>query len=221
MQTSEIDHITADVLHAAVHDLKGPAGRLRMLAQLLSRSGAALSDDDRKLLGYVDESAGAVGVVAEGLRTYVEMGTRPLRPEPLDLTLALESAMANLRAEMDSVAAEVTSTALPRIEADAFAITWLFQELLTNAIRFRAGGAPRVHVSACAGYISVVDNGPGIDAGMEQRVFRPFKKSSGGGGAGLGLTICRRIVEMHGGRIWVEPHEGGTDVRFSLNEARP
>ena len=128
--------------------------------------------------------------------------------------------MRNLRAEIESTASVITSTSLPRVEADPFAMTWLFQELLTNAIRFRAPAvAPRVNVTSCAGVVSVLDNGPGIESGMEERVFRPFKKLGGGQGAGLGLTVCRRIVEMHAGRLWVEPRSGGAEFRFFVNEA--
>ena len=183
-----------------------------------------MDDDARKLLGYIDDSASAVGLVADGLHRYAEICGRPLRPEPLDLNLALESAMANLRAQIESTATEITSTALPRVEADPAAMAWLFQELLTNAIRFRASAVtPRVNVKSGAGgpakwFVSVLDNGPGIESGMEERIFRPFKKLAAGQGAGLGLTLCRRIVEMHSGRLWVEPGSGGAEFRFFVNE---
>jgi len=223
MPTTPIDSITADVLHAVIHDLKGPAGRLRMLSELLRRE-TALNEDALRLLGHIQDSAAAVGEVANGLRAYVEVCDRPPVRETVDLNQALASAMANLRAELDSTGAEVTSSILPHVQADSFLMTWLFQELLTNAVRFRAADAPRVTVSAGEGgpgrsYISVLDNGPGIESGQVERAFRPFKKLCGGPGAGLGLTICRKIVEMHGGRIWVEPGLGGADFRFFVGKA--
>jgi signal transduction histidine kinase len=227
MPTTEIDPITVDVLYAAVHDLKGPAGRLRMLAQLLGRE-ATLDEDARRLLSHIEDSAVAVGVVADGLRTYAEIcGRRPNR-EPVDLNQALSTAMSNSRAEMESAGMEVAPSALPRVDADLFMMTWLFQELLANALRFRAPQAPQVCISSGESapgrwFVSVRDNGPGIEADLADRVFKPFKKLAGGSGAGLGLTICRKIVEMHEGRIWVEPCTGGADLRFFVggNEARP
>src|SRR5438270_11970344 len=101
MHTTEIDPITADVLHAAVHDLKGPAGRLRMLAQLLGRSDAGLDEDARRLLAHIADSAAEVGVVADGLRNYAEIGARPLVRAAMDLDQALAAALANLRAQID------------------------------------------------------------------------------------------------------------------------
>ncbi|HEY2019365.1 MAG TPA: ATP-binding protein, partial [Bryobacteraceae bacterium] len=226
MQSNEIDRITADLLHAAVHDLRGPANRLRLLAQLLRREANALDEDSGKLLDHIEDSAAAVSGVAEGLRNYVEICTRPLCREPLDLNRSLASAIASLRAEIESAGGQVTSFTLPEVQADPFLMAWLLQELLTNAIRFRMADPPRVHISSGSGgpgdwFVSVADNGPGIEAGMAERVFRPFKKVSAGPGAGLGLTICRKIVEMHGGQIWLEPREGGADFRFFLDGAPP
>jgi signal transduction histidine kinase len=220
-----MDPITADVLHGAVHDLKGPAHRLRMLTQLLSRECTAFDEDTRQLLRHVQDSAAAVGMVAEGLRHYAEICARPLNLEPLELGHTLAAGIACLQTEIARAGAEVTFSGLPAASADRFLITWLFQELLANALRFRASDASlRVHVSSGSGgpggwFVSVADNGPGIEAGMAERVFLPFKKLAPGGAAGLGLTICRRIVEMHAGRMWVEPREGGAEFRFFLGNA--
>jgi len=224
MQTSGIDPITADVLHAAVHDLKGPANRLRLLAQLLDREVGALGEDARKLLGYVEDSAAAVGTVAEGLRWYADICARPACREAVDLNVALSSARANLRAEIESAGAEISSSTLPVVQADAFLITWVIQELLTNAIRFGGADSPWVHISAAADaaggwFVSVSDNGAGIQSGQEERIFRPFKKLSRGPGAGMGLTICRTIVETHEGRIWAEPRTTGAEFRFFVRGA--
>jgi len=99
-------------------------------------------------------------------------------------------------------------------------LIWMFEELLGNAIRFRAAEPPRIRVDALAGeegpLISVSDNGKGIEQGLLERVFRPFKKASSEGGAGLGLTICRKIAELHGGRIWAEPRTAGAEIRITL-----
>lgn len=224
MHRQEVDEITAEVLHSAVHDLHGPSNRLRLLSQLINRSGNALDEDTRQLLDHIEDSAAAVRAVAEGLRAYAEICTRPLRCESVDLNAAFAGAMANLQAEVRTTGAHITSSPLPRVQADPFLITWLLQELLTNAIRCQTDHPAEVHVSAGRGgpggwFVSVVDNGPGIEASAAERVFRPFKKRSAKQGAGLGLTICRNIAERHQGRIWVEPHTGGAEFRFYVNEA--
>jgi light-regulated signal transduction histidine kinase (bacteriophytochrome) len=226
MHTTEMDPITVDVLHAAVHDLKGPANRLRLLAQLLGRDVGAFDEDARKLLGYVEDSAAAIGTVADGLRWYADICARPLCREAVDLNGALASATANLRAEIESAGVEISSSTLPVVQADPFLMTWVIQELLTNAIRFRGADSPWVHISAAADaaggwFVSLSDNGAGIESGQEERIFRPFKKLSHGPGAGMGLTICRRIIEKHEGRIWVEPRTTGAEFRFFVSGARP
>ncbi|MFN7999044.1 MAG: ATP-binding protein [Bryobacteraceae bacterium] len=221
MPSSEIDPITKEVLQRAVHDLKGPANRLRLLSQLLSRSLAMLDEDTRKLLSHIQDSATEVDAVTEGLRTFAEVCTRALHVENLDLNEALAAALAKLRPTVEKSGTRVTSTRLPAVTADRFLITCLFQELLANAIRFSSGDKPAVSISCAGGdeggwFVSVADNGPGVECGMEERIFRPFHKLSGGQGAGIGLTVCRKIVDLHGGRIWLEPRPGGADFRFFL-----
>jgi len=215
----------AELLHAAVHNLKSPAGRLRLLAQSLIRSGAALDEDAHILLKHIEDSAAAVGVVAEGLRSYAEICDRALEPELLDLGVAAAAAIGNLRDEIESAGAQVTYSVLPTVDADRFLMIWLLQELLANALRLHSGAASRIHISAMPGVpegwvISVTDNGPGIEADFAERAFRPFKKLSSKGGAGLGLTICRKIMAMHGGDIWAAPRSGGAEIRFLIPDVK-
>jgi signal transduction histidine kinase len=223
MQRTGVDPTVAELLHSAVHNLKSPAARLRLLAQLLIRSGAALDADAQELLKHIEDSAEAVDVVAEGLRNYAEICERPLQREPLDLGMAVAAAVANLRDEIDSAGAQVTHSILPAVHADRFLMTWLFQELLANALHLSCCAPLRIHICATprepeCWVISVTDNGPGIEAGFAERAFRPFKKLSGKGGAGLGLTICRNIMKMHGGDIWAEPRSSGAEIRFLIPE---
>jgi signal transduction histidine kinase len=126
---------------------------------------------------------------------------------------AVEAAAAGVSAEMSGAGATVECGTLPTIDADPFLLAWLLHELLANALRFRGEAPLRIRVFADADAISVSDNGTGIAAEFADRVFRPFK-TLGGGGVGLGLTICRRIAEFHGGAIWVHPSNGGADIRF-------
>jgi signal transduction histidine kinase len=219
MKRTGLDSTTADLLHSAVHDLKGPAARIRLGAQLLGRSGTALDEDARTLLKHVEDSAAAVELVAEGLRNYAEICARPLEREQVDLGQLLAGAVSMLRDQIDRVGAQVTHSCLPVVSADRFLMVWLLQELLSNSIRFRAENPLQVHISGETGgaggwYVAVADNGSGIEPLMARRAFLPFKKLTARGGVGLGLTICRKIVELHGGDIWIEPHDGGAEFRF-------
>jgi signal transduction histidine kinase len=221
MPSTEIDSITAELLRSAVHDLAGPANRVRLTAQLLARTCGGLDADARKLLGYLEQSAAALSLTADGIRRYAEICGREWIRQAVDLNSSLTSAIGGMQAEMESAGAEVTSNRLPVVCADPVQIACVFHELVTNALRFRSEAAPRIDVSTGRGgpgswYVSVADNGPGIEAEMAERVFLPFKKISAGNGAGLGLTICRKIVELHDGRLWLEPRNGGAEFRFYL-----
>ena len=214
------DPITAEVLRAAIHDLKGPSGRLRVLAELVNR-GQTIDDDTRTLLKHISESARAMDATIDALRSYSELCMRPIRRERTDLAVPLDSAIANRAAEIKACGAEVAFADLPFVSGDRLLLTSLFEELLGNAIRFRAAEPPRIRVAALplgdgGPLISVSDNGRGIEPELLERVFRPFKKASSGGGAGLGLTICSKIAELHGGRIWAEPRTGGAEIRIQL-----
>jgi signal transduction histidine kinase len=217
---TDIDATTAAVLRASVHELKGPANRLRVLAQLLGRT-VPLDEDGRKLLGYMEDSAAAVDSVADGFRKYFEICTRPLTRRPVDLNLALEGAKFGMQSEIQKSGAEITSSELAVVNADGFLITWVLQELLTNAIRAATEGPVLIHV--CSGrdgngdpYVAVCDNGPGIESSLTEKIFRPFEKIWLKPGAGLGLTICQKIVERHGGRMWAEDRAGGAEIRFCV-----
>lgn len=218
MPASGPDAITADIIKRSIHDLKGPANRVRALAQLLGRNLDAADEDSHKLLGFIEDSAAAVAAVADGLKRYIETCTRPIRREPLDLSLALQSAISNLAPELRQRGGHVTHAFLPVVEADGFLISWVFQELLANALH---AGAARIHVAgghlhSGEEFISISDDGPGIDSHMTERIFRPFEKMTSGEGAGLGLTICQKIIELHNGRIWAEDRTGGGEIRFTI-----
>ncbi len=211
----QVDPTTAALIQSTVHELKGPASRVKLLVQLLARNSSGWDEDSKAILKHLENSAAAVGAVAEALRHFSETCMRPPRFETVDLEEALLEARSGIEAEAASAGAQIEVSALPSMEGDRTMIVWLLRELLTNAIRFRGEAAPKIWVSAGPGYICISDNGPGIHSDFAERVFRPFKKLSGDG-AGLGLTICRRIAELHGERLWVEPCTGGADIRLSV-----
>jgi light-regulated signal transduction histidine kinase (bacteriophytochrome) len=221
MLVTGLDTITAELINRSIHDLAGPANRIRALAQLLGRNLAEGDTDSHKLLGFISDSAADVGTVADGLKRYLQVCIRQVQLQPLELTLPLKSAISNLAQEIATRRGEVTHGSLPVVQADGFLMCWVFQELLTNALRFGAQIESRIHVSAGRtesgdAFVSVADNGPGIDSDVGEKIFQPFN-NLGGDGAGMGLVICRKIIEMHGGRIWLEKRMPGADFRFSID----
>jgi signal transduction histidine kinase len=225
MNINGLDTITAELINRSIHDLAGPANRIRVLAQLLGKQLDERDEDSRKLLGYISDSAADVGIVAEGLKKYLQICTRPLQRQLLDLALPLESAISNLVEEIAVRGGRVTQCPLPVVEADGYLMAWVFEELLTNALHFGARINSKIHISTSRTgsgdeFVSVADNGPGIDSEMAVRIFRPFEKLAGDG-AGMGLAICRKIIEMHGGRIWLEDRMPGAEFRFSIGRNGP
>jgi light-regulated signal transduction histidine kinase (bacteriophytochrome) len=152
------------------------------------------------------------------------VGTKGKIPEPVSAGEALNGALANLQVPIEQSGATVTSDPLPVVPADGAQLTHLFQNLIGNAIKFRAERPPEVHVGAerrdGEWRFAVRDNGIGIDPQYFERIFMIFQRlhtRSKYPGTGIGLAICQRIVERHGGRIWVESEPGrGSTFHFTL-----
>ena len=132
--------------------------------------------------------------------------------------------MENLQNKIEASQAEITFDELPEIEADGLQLTQVFQNLIDNAIKFRNEQKPKIHVSCVKRenqwQFSVCDNGIGIAPKAQQRIFKIFQRlhqREHYPGYGVGLTICKKIVERHGGRIWVESQEGkGSTFYFTI-----
>jgi light-regulated signal transduction histidine kinase (bacteriophytochrome) len=159
------------------------------------------------------------------LLAYSRVGSRGGEVERVELDAVLRRIVeSTLAAAIDESGATVTADPLPAVKGDAVQLGQVLQNLVANAIKFRGSEAPRVHLSAEreAGewVISVRDNGIGISPEHAQRIFVIFQRLHSRGdyaGTGIGLAICKKIVERHGGRIRVEPApEGGSDFRFTL-----
>ena len=163
----------------------------------------------------------------EGLLEFSRVGTRGGDRAPADLNELLRQAQSNLQVAIKSTGAKVTTERLPTLAADAVQITQLFQNLIGNAIKFRGKGRPKVEVRARQEtgrwVISVRDNGIGIPPESFDRIFQIFQRLHTRReypGTGIGLAICKRIVERHGGEIWVESQPGqGSTFHFSIPEA--
>jgi len=223
--------------YVASHDLQEPLRMVASYTQLLARRYQdRLDQDGLDFINYAVDGATRMQGLIQDLLAYSRVGTRAGMFEPIDLSAAMDRALANLHAAVGESEAKITRGALPTVQGDLVQLTQLFQNLLGNAIKFRGSEPCRIHVSARrAGReweISVTDNGIGIEPEYTERIFVIFQRLHGKGdypGTGIGLAICKKIAARHGGRIWVESQFGkGSTVYFTIParlsehpEARP
>jgi light-regulated signal transduction histidine kinase (bacteriophytochrome) len=207
------------------HDLQEPLRMVASYTQLLEkRYKGSLDADAEEFIAYAVDGARRMQNMIQSLLSYSRVGTRGKPFEPTECESVFEQALANLKLTIDESGAGVTHDPLPRVMADETQLIQLFQNLLANAIKFRGEEQPRIHVSAkedsneCL--FSVSDNGIGIDPEYFDRIFVIFQRLHGREeypGTGIGLSVCKRIVERHGGRIWVESQPGeGSTFHFAI-----
>ncbi|PTD97021.1 PhnD/SsuA/transferrin family substrate-binding protein [Pseudothauera lacus] len=210
--------------YVASHDLRQPLRMITSYAQLLEQElGTTLSGDTRRMLDFVAEGATRMDEMLVSLLEYSRVGRSGAPLSDFPVREALEEAIRFLEpAIAESAAAVEISGEWPHLHACRNELVRLFQNLLGNAIKYRrAGEAPEVHIDASAhpqGWLfSVSDNGIGIEPAQRERLFRVFQRlhtRTEYEGNGIGLAISRKIVERHGGRIWIEAGPGGRGSRF-------
>ncbi|WP_254767304.1 sensor histidine kinase [Salinilacihabitans rarus] len=203
--------------YAASHDLQEPLRMVSSYLQLLDRRyGDELDADGREFLGYAVDGADRMRATVEGLLAYSRVETQGEPFESVDLDGVLAEALADLRVKIGETGAEVVAAPLPTVEGDAGQLRQVFQNLVGNALEY-ADGPPRVHVSAeragARWLIAVRDGGIGIAPDEQERIFGLFQRLHAADeheGSGIGLAMCKRIVERHGGEIRVDsvPGEG-------------
>ncbi len=211
--------------YVASHDLQEPLRMVSSYMQLLSRRYAGKLDSDADdFIGFAVDGARRMQVLIQDLLVYSRVGTRGKPFEPTNCEDVLEQVLSNMEVAINESGAVVTHDPLPTVAADASQLAQIFQNLIGNAIKFQGEETPRVHVSAerKAGewLFSVADNGIGIDPEFFERIFVIFQRLHGRGeysGTGIGLAISRKIVERHGGRMWVESEPGtGSTFYFTI-----
>jgi light-regulated signal transduction histidine kinase (bacteriophytochrome) len=211
--------------YAASHDLQEPLRMVSSYTQLLAqRYQDKLDADANDFIAYAVEGANRMQRLINDLLAYSRVGTRGRLFESTDCNFALGQARANLSAAIEESNALVTNDELPTVMADEAQLAQLFQNLVGNAIKFHSQEPPRVHVSAeqegNEWVFSVRDNGIGVDPQYHERIFIIFQRLHGKEeypGTGIGLSISKRIVERHGGRIWVESEPGkGSTFYFTI-----
>ncbi|MEO7742436.1 MAG: ATP-binding protein [Usitatibacter sp.] len=213
--------------YVASHDLQEPLRMISSYTQLLERRhGAKLDGDAKDFMNFIVDGAARMKQLIEDLLEYSRVGTRGRDLQPADSSVSLAKALANLRAAVDESGATVTQGEMPRVIADANQLTQLLQNLVANAIKFRGTEPPAIHVEGetrgDVWVFSVKDNGIGLDTQYSDRIFMMFQRLHSKAdypGTGIGLAICKKIVERHGGRIWVES-EPGHGCTFGFTIAR-
>ena len=183
-----------------------------------------LDQDGKDFIGYAVDGARRMRSLLDDLLTYSRVGRSEIKITSVSLTEVMEEVRTRLSSVIEDEKAELLFDDLPTVTGDQTLLTQLLQNLVGNGIKFHGDAPPRVRVSAEQGpdhwTFSVTDNGIGIEPQYAEKVFQMFQRLHGSdtyAGNGLGLALCKRSVERHGGKIWIEPAEpSGTTVKFTL-----
>jgi signal transduction histidine kinase len=204
--------------HVVAHDLSEPIASIALLVGLLERRGDQPPPPD--VLRQIRESARNARELIDAVLSYARAGE--LRTQRIALGDLANEVVEEMRPRLEEADATIEVRELPEVEGDATQLRRVLQNLFGNALKFRADAPPRVEVWAERDsgewVVTVRDNGVGVDPEHATRIFGMFAHGSGrGAGSGIGLAVCRRVVEAHGGRIWVESADnGGSAFRFTL-----
>ncbi|MEI7646049.1 MAG: ATP-binding protein [Chloroflexales bacterium] len=215
--------------YVASHDLQEPLRMVSSYTQLLARRYQGKLDSDAdEFIAYAVDGAMRMQKLINDLLAYSRVGTRGKPLAPVDCDKILAQALANLALAIEESGTLVTHTELPVLTGDETQLTQLFQNLIGNAIKFHGADPPQIHVAAVWAdgkwRFAVRDNGIGIEEAYFERIFVIFQRLHTRDtypGTGIGLAICKKIVERHGGQMWVESAPGaGTTFFFTLGNVR-
>ena len=211
--------------YVASHDLQEPLRKVASFSQLLERRYKGQLDERAdQYIAFAVDGAKRMQVLINDLLAFSRVGRLVREHVEIDAAELVDQAVANLSLAVEESDAEITVDELPRVSGDASLLTAVFQNLISNAIKFRGEAPPRIHVGvrdAGGGWeFSVTDNGIGIEPEYADRIFVIFQRLHGKEvypGTGIGLAMCRKIVEYSGGRIWLDTGvREGTAFRFTL-----
>jgi signal transduction histidine kinase len=211
--------------YIASHDLQEPLRKVASFCQLLERRYKRQLDERAdQYIAFAVDGAKRMQILINDLLAFSRVGRVVRDPVQVSCDAVLEQALANLSYTVEQTNAEVEADPLPRVSAEIPLLTTVFQNLISNALKFRGEETPRVRVTAHRDgdfwEFAIADNGIGIDAEYAERIFVIFQRLHNKAdypGTGIGLAMCRKIVEYHGGRIWLDTKvESGTRFCFTL-----
>ena len=223
----------SEFAYVASHDLQEPLRKINSFCMLLDQEyGELLGSDGQRYLHYVVDGSNRMRTLIQDLLSYSKVGSQSNRLVDVDATQSVRDVIANLSVLIDESDAVVTVDQLPTVHANPVQLTQLFHNLIINAIKYRREDPPRIHVgiqddadsSKNVWQFYVSDNGLGIEPQYFEQIFGVFKRLHSMNthpGNGIGLAICKRIVERVGGKIWVESEPGsGCVFRFTIPKQR-
>lgn len=215
----------SNVLHGIGHDLREPIRTITSFSSLLKTQTSTNGDPlCREYIHFIASAAQRMSLLVSGILDYARLLEGDAKPHArVDMNAVLQVAVANLQMSIEEAHATIVHDELPYVAGDFAQLIQLLQNLISNAIKYHGSAPPQIFVKADrhdGGWLfSIEDNGIGIDPRHRDTLFAPFKRLHGQDipGAGLGLAICRSVVERHGGRIWVDSLPGkGSAFRFTL-----
>ena len=222
----ELDQFT----YIASHDLQEPLRKVTAFSSMLRHDlGNSLPGRAEKDLGFILDATKRMQKLVQDLLALSRSGRMEMKWEMVSLSHCADLAIDSLTMRIEETGAEIARDELPQVWGDRTMLTQLYQNLLSNALKFVGSQKPFVHLTAeqKEGHLilGVKDNGIGIDPKYSQQIFAPFKRLHGRNeyeGTGIGLAICSKTIERHGGEIWVESEMGkGTHFKFALGEVTP
>ncbi|WP_405141670.1 ATP-binding protein [Sphaerisporangium sp. NBC_01403] len=229
-QTAELRRSNAELeqfAYVASHDLQEPLRKVASFTQMLEqRYGDQLDDRAKQYVAFAVDGAKRMQLLINDLLDLSRVGRVGGEKAPTDMRKVLDTAVGNLSAQIEDTDATVTHDELPAVFGNRVLLTQLFQNLIGNALKFRSGEPPNVHISATERgdmwEFACADNGIGVDSKYADRIFLIFQRLHPRDvypGTGIGLALCKKIVEFHGGKIWLEDSADGrpgTTFRWTL-----
>jgi light-regulated signal transduction histidine kinase (bacteriophytochrome) len=217
------DREISDFLLRACHDLRSSVRGVKVHAELaVKRSQTSGAEGIAENLGFMADGARRIDLLVDGLAAYaIALQTDEATFQSTSMEVILRSALAKLDTELRAGGAQVNYGTLPKVRGNPDRLRQVLEALILNSVRHRGAQQPHIQISAerrdAEWLFTVRDDGPGVEAGSLEDIFKPFERLHGKEreGPGMGLTICREIVERHGGRIWAAEGSGAT-VLFTL-----